>query len=462
MMGRADSVPKNSMPTHQERENQLGRILLSRTFAEAFKLAPLLKHLGECELNGTTVDEYTVGIDVFGKPTDWVPMHEATVRESFRNLVKRLALYYEEEGKDDLVIVEFPKRSGYRPRFSYNPRSGAIEAVRRALYRRDHEFPDLVSCGTIAVQLEDCIEASPAYAPAYLALAETLLLYTMCDETTGFPVRQSVDRAEKAISRCLELDDTLWRAHVVAGAIHCCRFAWDKATGAFKTALELAPDDTRAHLWYAAFLMAAGRVEEAKQCITWRRKRMPESRFTGLIRPLFLYVMREYKQAQDELMLLSPSFPKLLSDAGFYSGDSISSFDIWLAELLMACLSLAQNQSRGALQYAEAAVMHSGAGAFNGLIVFARAGLGRLHPDITAQAENLLERIEREDHCHSALSLAVAYMGVSRTEEAIQKLHEACDDGHPLMAWLHLWPLFDPLCAHPAFKRLIASRNLPS
>ena len=97
-------------------KQQLERILKSKAFEEAIRLSPLLSYLVRSELDGKPVDEYTLGIDMFDKPRDWLPMHEATVRQSFGNLRIRLADYYKIEGKDDLVVFTFPKRSGYKPR----------------------------------------------------------------------------------------------------------------------------------------------------------------------------------------------------------------------------------------------------------------------------------------------------------------------------------------------------------
>jgi hypothetical protein len=71
----------------------------------------------------------------------------------------------------------------------------------------------------------------------------------------------------------------LWGAHVVAGAIHCCRFAWDKADEAFNAVLRIAHDETRARFWYAAFPLTVGRTEEAKRCVSFREREMARARF---------------------------------------------------------------------------------------------------------------------------------------------------------------------------------------
>lgn len=60
-----------------------------------------------------------------------------------------------------------------------------------------------------------------------------------------------------------------------------------------------------------------------------------------------------------------------------------------------------------------------------------------------------------------ALSMALAYLGVGKTEAVISHLETACREANPFMAWLHLWPVFDPIRDHRGFKRLIKRMNLP-
>lgn len=188
---------------------------------------------------------------------------------------------------------------------------------------------------------------------------------------------------------------------------------------------------------------------------------MPHDRFTKIIRPLFLYVMREYKQAYDELTMQSLSYPEILTDSRYTSGDAILDCDNWLTEALLACLCLALNYTRPAWRYAEEAVKNSKAGAHNGLVVLARAEIGKRHPGFQQKADSLLDDLEADAQWTGPLSFALAYMGKGKTEEAIAKLTDAMDDGHPLMVWLHLWPVFDPLREHEGFGRLVARMNLP-
>jgi tetratricopeptide (TPR) repeat protein len=452
----------NAIPTRQEKEDQLARILGSQTFEKYRKLRELLERLVKDCLDGKPVNEDMLGRDLFGKPANWVPMEETVVREGMRNLRSRLKQYYCAEGYGDAVLISFPKRSGYAPRFSFNPVSNAEESVRRFESDFSHTFPDVMRCGNIIAELEAWIGKHPSYAPAYALLAQSILSCVMCDEASAFPMPEALLRVEAAVKAGLELHGELWRLHVAAGAVHCCRFAWDKADAAFETALRLAPDDTRAHFWYAAFLLAVGRTEEAKQCVTFREKTSPKARFTSYLRPVFLYLLREHKAAYDNLTLQSPYFFDIASRFDYLSGDEIVPFDDWPVEILMACLCLALNQGKPGRRYAEAGVQHSKVGAFNGLVVLTRVEAGKIYKDATDDALSFLARLEAETQWQSPVSLALAYMGVGRTDEAIAKLKEACDIGHPLMVWLHLWPVFDPVRGHRRFKTLVKKMNLPA
>lgn len=455
----------NDSPAREEKTEQLARILASRTFEKHKRLRLLLERLVTDSLEGTVGEddyEYSLGVDVFDKREGWIPMEEAVVREGMRNLRARLRLYYHAEGHDDSVIVDFPKRTGYAPRFFFNPANDAQESVRRIADDFNHTFPDVMRCGGIVSELEAWIARHPTYAPAYALLAEAILTCAMCDETCVFPVPKAIGRTEEAVKTGMGLHSELWRLHVVAGAIHCCRFQWDRADESFLSALRLAPEETRAHFWYSAFLLAVGRTEEAKQCVSFREKSTPRVPLTSYIRPLFLYVMREFKEAYDNLTLQSPYFFDIASKMSYHTGDEIVPFDDWPVEVLMACLCQAMNQPKAGARYAEAGVLHSKVGAFNGLVVMMRAAAGKLDAGTREAAFSLLARMEEETRWQSPVSLALAYMGAGRIDEAVAKLEEACKIGHPLMVWLHLWPVFDPLRGHRRFRALIRKMKLPA
>lgn len=124
------------------------------------------------------------------------------------NLRKRLAVYYSDEGKEDLLIVDFPKRNAYRPRYAYNSTNDAAKRVDRARRAFGRAFPDeLERCATIVQQVVECTELYPAYANGFGLLAELILICCASDYHGAFPAQEAIPKAEAAVDKCLQLND---------------------------------------------------------------------------------------------------------------------------------------------------------------------------------------------------------------------------------------------------------------
>lgn len=100
----------------------LRRILDSPHFNHAHQLQHFLDHLVTSTLNGheDELKEYSLGKDVFRRGDSYDPRTDAIVRVQASILRKRLAAYYEAEGKDESVRIELPKGS-YVPHFTAAP-----------------------------------------------------------------------------------------------------------------------------------------------------------------------------------------------------------------------------------------------------------------------------------------------------------------------------------------------------
>ncbi len=87
------------------------RLLESRTFARSPRLLAFLRYICERSLEGN-LDELTeqqVGMQVFSRPANYNPGDDNIVRATARQLRQRLALYYQEEGKNETLRVEIPR-----------------------------------------------------------------------------------------------------------------------------------------------------------------------------------------------------------------------------------------------------------------------------------------------------------------------------------------------------------------
>lgn len=106
---------------------QIQRIVQSKAFRTSEVHRNLLTYLAEKSLSGDSdnIKEYTVGLDVFGKPDSYDPRQESTVRMHVARLRQKLAEYYRTEGVDDPIFVDLPK-GGFR--VTFEPRAVAAVA----------------------------------------------------------------------------------------------------------------------------------------------------------------------------------------------------------------------------------------------------------------------------------------------------------------------------------------------
>ena len=91
--------------------DQLKRILNSTVLRQSEGLRKLLEYLGREALSGQPreLKEYTVGVEAFGKPCDYDPKLDSSVRVQAGKLRQRLEEYYRGEGAGDPVLVTLPK-----------------------------------------------------------------------------------------------------------------------------------------------------------------------------------------------------------------------------------------------------------------------------------------------------------------------------------------------------------------
>ncbi len=107
------------------------------------------------------------------------------------------------------------------------------------------------------------IEIDPQYALAYAGIADC---YNLLDIWANLPTSETFPRAKAAAQKALAIDDQLAEAHTsLAYAIHTYEWDWPAAEREYKRALELNPNYATARQWYAEFLTATGRFDEAEE-----------------------------------------------------------------------------------------------------------------------------------------------------------------------------------------------------
>jgi len=90
---------------------QAERVLESECFRNSGSLRRLLSYLVERSLTDRTQDlkEYTIGIELYGKPASYDPQKDAAIRVQLSRLRQKLEEYYQGEGSGDPYRLELPK-----------------------------------------------------------------------------------------------------------------------------------------------------------------------------------------------------------------------------------------------------------------------------------------------------------------------------------------------------------------
>lgn len=110
--------PAHRNATPEEKTRALELVLQSEAFARADQLRTFLRYICEREIAGRVheISEYTVGVEVLGRPEGYSSVEDSSVRKRAYELRQRLDRVYASELNDAPVRIEIPKGS-YVPRF---------------------------------------------------------------------------------------------------------------------------------------------------------------------------------------------------------------------------------------------------------------------------------------------------------------------------------------------------------
>lgn len=139
---RIDSGSKNEL-TPDAVHSALDRLLGSHAFAQSTRLSRFLKFGVEAALSDrATVNEYSIGVDVFEKKGGFDPRIDPIVRVHARRLRSKLKQYYDTEGIDDPIEISLPLRT-YVPVFRLRPARSLAEK-RPAAFHTTTEVADSI------------------------------------------------------------------------------------------------------------------------------------------------------------------------------------------------------------------------------------------------------------------------------------------------------------------------------
>jgi TolB-like protein/Tfp pilus assembly protein PilF len=175
------------------------------------------------------------------------------------------------------------------------------------------------------------IEKDPNYALAYVGLAD---YYYVLSDYAPVSTSAGAPKERAAAQKALAIDDTLSDAHAVLAGADQDLWEWEAAEREFRRALDLDPNNSKAHHWYGLYLARVGRHEEGMSQIKRALEGDPLNLTFNTSLAAGYAEARQYELALDQ-------FNKTLEiDASYASAhDNLShtylnmgKFDLWLEE----------------------------------------------------------------------------------------------------------------------------------
>jgi serine/threonine-protein kinase len=101
--------PRHNPSQHSAIRRQLEKIAAHGLFARSERMARFLRFAVEGVLEGKSneLKEYSIGVEVFDRPQTYDPRVDPIVRVEARRLRAKLKSYYEADGRNDRVVIDF-------------------------------------------------------------------------------------------------------------------------------------------------------------------------------------------------------------------------------------------------------------------------------------------------------------------------------------------------------------------
>jgi DNA-binding winged helix-turn-helix (wHTH) protein/Flp pilus assembly protein TadD len=268
------------------------------------------------------------------------------------------------------------------------------------------------------------IETDPAYARAYSGLADS---YTTLGYLSHLSPKDVFPKADDAARKALQLDATLTEPHTSLAYVKLYYdWDWTEAEAAFRRAITLNPNYATAHHWYAIYLTAMGRFEEARAAIGRAQALDPTSLIINTDLGFVLYYSRQYDAAVKQLQMVIEMNP----------GFALAHF--WLGRAYQEKAMYEE----AITEFRRAETVLQGWPVVTAAIGYVEGVSARKHEALETLGK--LESLAKERYV-TPYGVALLHTGLGEKDRALVWLDRALADRSHWMVWLKLDPRLDRL-----------------
>jgi len=318
----------------------------------------------------------------------------------------------------------------------YTQNAEAYQAYLKGRYFWDQRTPEGIQKGV--GYFEQAIDKDPSYALAYAGLADAYSLFGFGSQGGGLSPGEAFPKARAAAMQALAIDDTLAEAHAALALVRM-RYDWDWS-GAEKEAqraIELNPDYATAREYYAGYLIAQGRQDEAIAEIKRAQELDPLSLRLNAVLGLYFYYTRQSDAAVEQLRRTIEMDPHFLM-AHFFLGLAYEQKGMY--EQAIAELHQAITPAGGSPETIAAGLGH----------VYAASGKREQAQQVLAELLELRKR-----RYVSPYNIAKVYTGLGEKEHAFAWWQKASEERSYGLIFAKVDPVFDSLRSDPRFTDLL-------
>ena len=286
---------------------------------------------------------------------------------------------------------------------------------------------------------QQAIEKDPDYALAHVGIAD---VYNITGFFGFLSPAETFPKAKAAAEKALSIDNTLGEAYTsLAWATTCYDWNWSSGEKLYIKAIELNPQYATAHEWYAIYLFAMGRFDEAIAEAEKARELDPLSLIINSIVGIAYYFARRYDESIVNLKKALEMDPNFL----------LANTYIVLPYVECGKYDDAINVMR---KTEPLAAEHTYTlGYFGG--AYGRAG----RKDDALRILTRLDELARKRYL-SALHRGIILAGMGKYEEALDDMEKSIADRCPVNIFSKTAPYFDCLKSNKRFQSLLKKIGL--